>query len=50
MTESLIKSLTSFSTAPRPSGPARVGETTEEFIQDARTELHKQKKELKDNR
>jgi len=50
MTESLIKSLTSFSTRPAHKAPTRVGDTTEEFIQDARNELHQQKKELKDKR
>ena len=50
MTDSLIKSLTSFTTAPAQKRPTRVGDTTEEFIQEARTDLHKQKKELKDNR
>ena len=50
MTDSLIKSLTSFTTAPTKQAPAKVGDATEEFIQDARTELHKHKKDLKDNR
>lgn len=39
----LIKLLTAFSTSMKKTTKAKVGQTTEEFIQDAREELKKQK-------
>ena len=48
-TGSLVKQLTDFTSGPlraKPRGP-RVGEVTEQFIEDSRAELQQQKEELK---
>jgi putative FmdB family regulatory protein len=48
--ETLIKSLTPFTTAGSKTRKTRTGDTTEEFIKDARQELNKQKEKLEDKR
>jgi hypothetical protein len=42
--------LSSFTTSPKHHNKLKVGETTEEFIQEARGELQQQKKELDEGR
>jgi len=46
----LVKMLSSFTTSPKHHNKLKVGETTEEFIQEARGELQQQKKELDEGR
>ncbi len=46
----LTKALTSFTTRKKVLPSGKVGQVTEEFIQDARQELQKQHADLKDKR
>jgi len=48
-TSALVKLLTPFHTKPVKDTKAKVGQVTEEFIQDARRELKQQKNELGEN-
>jgi len=46
----LVKILSSFTTSIRHKNKLKVGDTTEEFIQESREELQQQKKELDKDR
>ena len=48
--DALVKELTSFTTMPAHINKQKVGEVTEEFIDDARQELKQQKQEMDKNR
>ncbi len=46
----LVKILSNFTTSPRHHNKLKVGDTTEEFIKEARHELQQQKKEFDKDR
>ena len=49
-TNTMKKLLSRFTTSPKTTAsPKKVGQVTEEFISDAREDLKKQKRELKEN-
>ena len=47
--ETLVKLLTTFTTKPQDLPKEKVGRVTEEFIQDSRSALKQQKKDLSEN-
>ena len=47
--DTLTKLLSTFSTAKKTTSRKKTGQITEEFIQDARQDLKKQKTDLKEN-
>ena len=49
-TEALVKLLNTFSTSLKKTKSIKIGRVTEDFIEDARTELHKQRDELEKER
>jgi putative FmdB family regulatory protein len=48
--DGLVKLLNTFSTSLKKTKSTKIGRVTEEFIEDARTELHKQRNELEKER
>jgi len=46
----LVKRLTSFTTEKQATAKPKVGQVTEEFIEDSRRELHQQKRDMLKNR
>jgi putative FmdB family regulatory protein len=48
-TDTLTKLLSTFSTAKKTTSRKKTGQITEEFIQEARQDLKKQKTDLKEN-
>jgi len=48
--DALVKLLNTFSTSLKKTKTAKIGRVTEEFIEDARTDLHKQRNDLEKKR